>query len=688
VLVTRSVTIGTKPADRAYELRVGRLVVFWVAGALLALFAAGLLVWGLNAPALPGTGFDTARARAVLAGWGLPAGWYVGFLMSLELLLVVVSATAAYLVLRGVLSWFRLYLAFMLVLFATAGGAVPMVLAGRYPGVTHGAELVQGLAWIGLFPLAYLFPDGRFVPAWSRWLALAWPAWLLVAIAVPGADDSAVAAAVLLLLFASAVVAQVHRYWKISGPVERLQTRWVIFAVGLRVGYGVLIAATPVGRWQDETSPRGLFTYAATMLVSYVIAAALPAAVAIAIVRHRLFDIDTVISRTLVWGILTGFVLGTYALVVGGIGELWRGAPLPLVATALVAVAFSPVRERVQRRVNRLVYGERHDPYAVLSSLGRQLAGAVAPEAVAPAIVDAVARALRAPYVAIVMDDAGSTVASMGRLAAYVSEIPLSYQGQALGRIVVGADLSESDRGLLADLADQCGAALYAARESARTRRLAVDLQYTRSQLVVAREEERRRIRRDLHDSLGPALSGQSLTIDTARALLDSDPAATDRLLRDLKSQTQETLAEVRRLARQLRPPVLDELGLATALRDVPARYPIVSVDIPDLPTLPAAVEVAAYRITHEALTNVVRHARAHHARLSLSVEDGTLVLEVADDGCGIAPDVPAGVGTSSMRERAEELGGTLRITGGDGGGTRLVARLPLGVLPEGERPT
>jgi signal transduction histidine kinase len=341
----------------------------------------------------------------------------------------------------------------------------------------------------------------------------------------------------------------------------------------------------------------------------------------------------------------------------------------------------------VQRRVDRLVYGEGHDPYGVLSRLGRQLASVVQPEAVAPTIVATVARALRAPYVAIRVGSPGEVAASTGTASSRTEAFPVSYRGGVLGELEVGCRagddrLSGTDRQLLADLAHHCGAALYAAQESVRLRRLASDLQATREQLVSAREEERRRIRRDLHDSLGPALGSQALTIDAARALLTSDPGAADALLRDLKLHSQEALAEVRRLARRLRPPVLDDLGLVTALRHTQEEYERhglrVAVDVPALPVLPAAVEVAVYRVVHEAMTNVVRHARATTCRLRVAVGDEVLEVEVTDDGSGIAADAAAGVGTSSMKERAEELGGTLRIEAADGGGTRVAARFPL----------
>ncbi len=695
-----SLAAPTTTTTRA--VRVGRIVVVGVAAVLLVGFVLGLVVWATHATEVLTTwaapdGWSDSGVRAVLAGWGVPVGWYVAYFMALDVFLVAVSVVTACFVLRNAVSWFRLYLVLVLILFATAGGGVPLVVGAAYPALGAPAELVQGIAWIALFPMAYVFPDGRFVPRWTRWFAAGWAIWLTVVVATDSTGEGPLGTATLLLLFASCVVAPLYRYLRVAGPLERLQMRWLMLAIGLRFAFHVAVVGTPLGRLRDETTSQGLALYTGLMLVSYLVAAALPVAITAAVLRYRLFDVDVVISRTLVYGVLTALVVGTYALVVEGVGTLWRGGSdvaLPLVATGLVAVAFSPARERVQQRVNRFVYGEAHDPYGVLSRLGRQLAAVVQPEEVAPTIVTTVARALRAPYAAISLASTGTVVASTGAARGATETFPLLYRGRVVGALEVGCSNGEdrlpgTDRRLLTDLTHHCGAALYAAQESLRLRRLAADLQATREQLVSAREEERRRIRRDLHDSLGPALGSQALTIDAARALVPTDPAAADDMLRDLKAHSQEALAEVRRLARRLRPPVLDDLGLATALRHMQEEYERhglqVTVDVPVLPGLPAAVEVAVYRIVHEALTNVVRHAGARECRVEVAVSDEVLEVDITDDGHGIHPGAPAGVGTSSMRERTEELGGQLRIGSADGSGTRVNVRFPLHVERSGQ---
>jgi signal transduction histidine kinase len=250
-------------------------------------------------------------------------------------------------------------------------------------------------------------------------------------------------------------------------------------------------------------------------------------------------------------------------------------------------------------------------------------------------------------------------------------------------------EFADAERRLLEDLAHQIGASAHAALMTEASIRLSADLQRSRERLVEAREEERRRLRRDLHDGLGPQLSSQALTIDAVRALMRRDPDAAEELLLELKADAQDAVADIRRLVYGLRPPALDDLGLLGSLRETAEQYATkglsVSVKTPEtLPPLSAAVEVAAYRIAQEALTNVSRHAGAHACTVSLTIDEpSTLRLEVRDDGIGIAGKrasalAHAGVGLTSMRERASELGGSFLVEPLPEGGTLVHARLPL----------
>lgn len=242
------------------------------------------------------------------------------------------------------------------------------------------------------------------------------------------------------------------------------------------------------------------------------------------------------------------------------------------------------------------------------------------------------------------------------------------------------------------DLAPQIGIAVHAARLTTDLQRLTIDLQSSRERLVTAREEERRRLRRDLHDGLGPQLSSQTLTLSAIKKLLRQDPDTAEQLLIDATTHAQEAIADIRRLVYALRPPALDDLGLLAALQEQMSQYHasgiVLTLDAPEaLPPLPAAIEMACYRIVQEALTNVVRHAHANSATVHLRLQEN-LVVEVRDNGLGLPPGVRSGVGLSSMHERAEELGGTCLVETMATGGTCVRARLPLVVGQHEENET
>jgi signal transduction histidine kinase len=240
-----------------------------------------------------------------------------------------------------------------------------------------------------------------------------------------------------------------------------------------------------------------------------------------------------------------------------------------------------------------------------------------------------------------------------------------------------GESFSTADMNLLNIIAGQAGIAAY-------NLRLTKDLQHSREKLVTAQEEERRRLRRDLHDGVGPTLASLSQRIDTAAEMVNTNPQASVDLLKELKGQVKGSVAEIRRLVYALRPPVLDEFGLVTAIREHVAPYTgpnglQITFDVTDpMPPLPAAVEVAAYRIALEAFTNIVNHAEAKSCHITLKIENNSLLIEVSDDGKGLPPNNRAGVGLTSMHERAAELGGEFLVENHPTGGTNVRARLPL----------
>lgn len=475
-----------------------------------------------------------------------------------------------------------------------------------------------------------------------------------------------------------------------SDGIERERMKWVVYAVGMLVI--VLVVSTLAGLvWPADP----VMTDISIALTNLAILG-LAVAAAIAILRHGLYDINLIINRTLVYGALTAGVAALYGFTVGALAALFQARNnfwLSLLATGLVAIVFHPLRDRLQRGVNRLMYGDLHDPYTVLSRLGERVQATLAPEAVLSAVVETIAQALKLPYVAISLRQRDglrlaaeygvNPTSSISRtLEAAELVIPLVYQSETLGELILappasGTTFTANDRRLLEDIARQAGVAAHAVR-------LTQDLQHSREQLVKSREEERRRLRRDLHDGLGPHLASLKLNLDVARNLVSRDPKAAEVLLLDLRSQAQVAIADIRRLVYDLRPPALDEFGLKGAIQEYARQLETqdglsVRVDAPiTLPPLPAAVEVAAYRITLEALANVVRHSQARHGGVSLAMVDKTLQVEVSDDGLGLPKDVSPGVGLNSMRERAAELGGTCMVEARPQGGTCVRARLPL----------
>jgi signal transduction histidine kinase len=577
--------------------------------------------------------------------------------------------------------------------------------------VTYGQRIAPGLlplaramAWppqwlwapgamLLLLFLPLYFPDGRLTSHRWRWVvrfALLFSVYISVAAAFQPGDGQELGfdnplgvegppwltqlhdAAILplwlgfLLLAAASLVIRFHR----AGIEQRQQIKLLAFAAS---AIPVWFIVSPL-IW-----PRAPFL---SHIVDTLALAGVPMAVGVAVLKYRLYDIDLIINRTLAYTVLTACVIGIYVLIVGYLGAVFntRGnLGISLVATGVVAVLFQPLRDRIQRGVNRLLYGERDDPYRVLTRLGQRLEATLMPETVLITIIETVKEALKLPYAAITMSE-GENAETLNGLTPL--RLPLVYQSERVGELLVaprgpGERFSPPEVRLLEDLARQAGVAVHAVR-------LTAELKQARTQLVTMREEERRRIRRDLHDGLGPALATLALGADTARDLIRCQPDMAEQLLAEVVTQAQAAIVDIRRLVYGLRPPALDEMGLVGALQALLSQQAggklLVHFEAPEtVSPLSAAVEVATYRIVQEALTNVVRHADAQECTVRLSVEEAHLVVEVSDNGRGMLPHYRPGVGLHSMRERAEELGGTISIDSAPDIGTVIRAQLVLG---------
>jgi two-component system, NarL family, sensor kinase len=558
-----------------------------------------------------------------------------------------------------------------------------------------------GWTWaLSMFiPTALLtFPDGRLPSRRWRWVwvvvaasAVLWAVsgvfdplgGLTAEVSVPGYPAwsgfeqivvvNAIAAVGLLITYVAALAALVVRYRRGSERV-RGQVLWLLLALV------VIVTCSTVEAVLDLQS----------LILGVLPLLLIPAAIAVAVLRYQLLDIRLVVSRSVLYLLLTAGVVIAYLVLVTLLDATlrqWLPLDVPIVATLLIALAFNPVRVWVQRLLQRAFYGARRDPVRAMAAVGARLGEVgTSPQETADlaGVLEALCRVMRLPAAALMVGDV--QVAEHGSLPPVRHAIALGSGEQQVGELVVGLRsgehrLNPADEQVLTLLAAPLTVAVQAER-------LAEELRASRERVISGREEERRRIRRDLHDGLGPVLTGLVLNAEAARRLLDTDRDRSAALLSDLRDQTIGAIEEIRRLVYDLRPPALDGMGLVGAVREYAAVLgrrrdgtPVsVSVEASaDLGELPAAVEVAAYRIATEALTNVVKHSTASAAQVRLVLEPTALRVDVHDDGVNAPESWQPGVGLTSIRERTAELGGECEIRQDRTGG-RIVVRLPLAV--------
>lgn len=638
---------------------------------------------------------------------GMSLPMYGGLYAGLRLLACIPYFSLSILIMRRRSD--RLMAVLFAILLAVGGAAGRWILPNwlplpaAYPWARVPVLLLDFLLGCGVI-LLYTFPDGRFVPRWTRWLALLAVLLSFIGTFLPDSPinpyrlEGLAGALPSPLLILTGLSALVYRYKRQADATQKQQIKWVVAGIillGLFYFAHFLVYQTPLGQGWLQT-PRDQLLFQLALEPGWYVAQALSAiSIGISVFRYRLWDIDLVINRVLVYGSLTVLTMAAYLGVVAALGSLFRGIAEPaafFLATGVIAILFEPLHRRIQRLVNRLMYGERDEPYAVLTRLADRLGHIAAPGEMLPAFAATVSQALKIPYVAISINDHGEDhlVARTGKPQEEYLEFPLVYQAEEIGALKVGRrargeEFSASDRRLLENIARQAGAA-------AQSIRLNTALVRSRAEIVTAREEERRRLRRDLHDGLGPILASQTLKMAAVRQLVRQNPERAESMVDDVIQQNENTVSEVRRLVYGLRPPVLDELGLVEAVRDLILRSrsgsELITVEGPEqgLPDLPAAVEVNAYRIALEGITNAVRHAQAQQCIIRFSVEQqqnnretrSALMVQILDNGVGMPEQYRAGVGIRSMRERAEELGGQLSIAPASPHGTRVTAWLPL----------
>jgi two-component system, NarL family, sensor kinase len=585
---------------------------------------------------------------------------------------------------------------------ATSAAAVQLLGLGSadgWPAVF--LRLLASLFMLG-WPLAVglclptallLFPDGHPVSARWRWLIWAAAAEsLLFELSAAGPGKVTFGAHAVTPLFAIPFYDRLGTVWAASSPAWAAIVALAVASLAVRYRRGSDVERRQL-LWLVLTGLAAL-AYAGVSwgifgtgpVLGLLVIALIPTAVTVAILRYRLLDIRLVVSRTLVYGLLTGAAAASYVGLVTLLDVLVRSRVSlgsAVVASVIVAIGFNPARIRLQRLIDRMMYGDRHDPVRAVSLIGERLTGLGA--AGLSGVMEALCGSLRLPFAAVRIGSAQA--AAYGTVPELVHSVALRYEGASIGELIVGLRsgqrrLSQPDIAVLDLLADPLAVALHAMALSAA-------LQESRVGIVEAREEERRRLRRDLHDGLGPALAGIAFKAEAARHELLAEPAYAGDLLGELRADSTAAIADIRRLVDGLRPSALDDLGLIGSLRQQSASLTprsngsgiAVVVDTSgSLPPLSAAVEVAAYRIITEAMTNAARHSGATKIDVKLALTDGQgLRIEVRDDGAGLGPGWLPGFGLISMRERAAELGGSCRAGPDPGCGGLVVAELPLG---------
>ncbi|HEX6206748.1 MAG TPA: histidine kinase [Actinomycetota bacterium] len=678
--------------------RVARWLAWVTFGLFVVIALSGSYLQELNVSAGEGREYYLLAAFIVFAGFG---------------------AFIASRVPRNAIGWLYLAVALLVGLgFAGAEYAEYAVLTS--PGSLPAPRLAgwfgqwTWLPAVGLIPtfLFLLFPDGH-LPS-RRWLVVAWlSAAVIAAMFVLGAftegpmgdihpplenpvgflpnpsgsaspaEDAPLIPALLLLALAS--IASVFFRYRRASIEQRQQLKWFLYAGGL-VTLSVAVGDVVPDPWSNV-----LF---AVMLLS------LPVATAVAILKYRLYDVDVVINKTVVYGMLAAFVTLVYVGIVVGIGSLVgsRGNVfLTILATAIIALAFQPARVRARRLANRLVYGKRATPYEVLSRLAHGMGSEYSADDALPSLARVLGEGTGAARAEVWLrvgsnlraaaswpDDVEPRQRSLaladGDLPPIVGvdlTLPVKHEGELLGALAIsmprGETVTPDTERLLGDVASQAGLVL-------RNVRLIAELRASRQRLVAAQDEERRRLERNIHDGAQQQLVALSVKVRLAETLAGKEPEKAAELMAQVRAETQQALDELRDLARGIYPPLLADKGLAAALEAQARKVPFpVRVEPNGIGRYPPETEANAYFCVLEALQNAAKYAAASAAVVRLSEETGHLLFVVSDDGVGFDPETtPRGSGLQNMADRLEALGGTVEVSSAPGEGTTVRGRIPV----------
>jgi signal transduction histidine kinase len=684
----------------------------WALLMVLTLVAAGLFVWN-------GTSDDPVFLLFALAATG-------GF--------ATFGALIASRQPRNAIGWLFLGFAFCFIVSGLSDEYViraVRIAPGSLPFATL-AAWIQGVLLLpafGLLPMVFLiFPDGRLLsPRWRpvAWAMVAFPTiGLIGSIIRPGRAGGTILlpnptgveglrglASVLMTIGAVGsiltalvcVAALIVRFRRSQGD-ERQQVRWLAYVAAAAA---VLLLAT----FSTEFLTREASRVGDVFFIAFVamLLLGIPAASGVAILKYRLYDLDIVVKKTVVFGILAAFITAAYFLVVVGLPALLFGSAggveslVPFLAAAFLALAFQPVRRWATRLANRLVYGKRATPYEMLSELSGRLGGVYSVEDVLPRIAKLLGEGTGAQQASVWLhvgdemrlaagwpeadaeeEPVPATGQELSSLPGADRTVPVRHQGEFLGALAVrmppAEPLKQTTEKLLEDLAAHAGLILRNVRLTEELKAKLEELRASRQRLVSAQDEERRRLERNIHDGAQQQLVALAVNLKLARTLSAKDPEKGQEILDRLQAEAQDALDDLRDLARGIYPPLLADQGLAAALESQARKATVpVTVDPDGIGRYPQEAEAAAYFCVLEALQNVSKYADASAVTVRLGQENGELVFEVADDGRGFDPaTTPQGSGLQNMRDRLEALGGSVEIVSEPGGGTTVTGRIPV----------
>lgn len=584
----------------------------------------------------------------------------------------------------------------------------------QWAGSDFLVPFAQSAGILGFMGFALLFPTGRITRGWLVWTAVVaflvryLPDYLPLPALHTDKWPLGLSLGWLIIFFGTLAYSQYTQYRDNASADSRQAIRRVAF--GFIGAFAALICVNlTLVVWPELYRSDTFWLDLAVRLTILPI----PVSLGFALLKNRLWGVPPIVRRSAVYAALLLILFGVYMVTVWYLGLVFqsRSGFHALIATGLVAILFSPLKDYVEKLINRLIYGKRENPVSFLIGLGDRLKEPYSPEQVLGTVVATVKDMLQLPHASItILVNGREQEAAMAGSSREPRAIrfPLVMGGELLGSLYVlprspDEPLGKADLKLLQLLARESARIVHGLKQSLDIGRLMKELQASREKLIFAREEERRAIRNNLHDDLAPRLASLALTASAAGEFIRKNPPRAETIVTELESDIRVIVSDIREFVHNLRPPALDQYGLVQAIRQRADRLMYVRnvhgghpdkirFDVlgpTELPPLPAAVEVAVYRIVSEAIVNVVKHARATTCTITLAMQTDSqtdeLYVEIKDDGIGIS-DVnraatesrDSGVGLTSIRERAAELGGRSRITSAEGGGTQVAAWLPM----------